>query len=133
MRDDWAEYAATAVCDGGIDRNPGGRMYWSVVIVDSNGDVVDTYRQEPHYAEGRRTNNVAEYRAAIQAARMLREYEGPTRILTDSLVVAGAVRKRRTRTAHLQPLLDELLTALDWRIVDVHWCGRALQVELLGH
>lgn len=134
MRSDWHEWGASAVCDGGCEPNPGGRMFWSVAVIDSGGDVIDSHRGEPPADyDGPRTNNVAEYLAAIDAAKLLAAYDGPRRILTDSAVVLSGVRSRRSPTPHLQVLLADLLQLLDAHRITVEWTPRALPVALLGH
>ena len=133
---EWHEYAASAVCDGGIDRNPGGAMHWTVVVLDSSGELVDARRVEPHEPPGYRSNNVAEFYAAIDAARMLVPYAeggGRTRIVTDSQVLVHAVRSRRSKRPHLQALLGLLLEVLDRTGTKVVWAPRSLAVEFLGH
>jgi len=134
VRSDWHEWGATAVCDGACEPNPGGRMFWSVAIVDAGGDVIDSHRGEPSMGyDGPRTNNVAEYLAATLAAKILAEYDGPRRILTDSAVVLSGVRSRRSPTPHLQALLVDLLQLLDAHRIAVEWTPRDLPVALLGH
>lgn len=95
--------------DGACRGNPGpAATGW--VIFDDQGQVL----QEGGTYLGHSTNNVTEYRAAIEAleqARLLGARR--VRLKVDSELLACQVDGRyRVRHSHLKPLLQELHTAL---------------------
>jgi len=103
--------------DGSSHGNPGEAAI-GAVLVDQDGNIVEEISQ----AIGRATNNVAEYRALIEACKAGLEYE-PQRVIffTDSQLVANQINGvARVRQPHLENLntiaLDLLNRYADWTV-----------------
>lgn len=96
--------------DGASQGNPGEAAI-GVVLSDGKGNVVDEISQ---YI-GRATNNVAEYRALIEAARAAVEYMPQRAVFfTDSQLVANQINRiYRVRRPHLDLLNREAEDILD--------------------
>jgi ribonuclease HI len=89
------------MCDGAARGNPGPAGI-GVQITDASGVVVAEIAE----GIGEATNNVAEYKAAIEGLKKAREL-GATRVhlLSDSLLLINQLTGRfRVKTPHLQPL-----------------------------
>lgn len=99
----------TIKCDGLCETNPGGIGTWAFIIYDENGEIVT----EDYGVAGEgmgTTNNVAEYRAVIEALHWLLalsdDYD--VVILTDSLLVVNQVTgKWDCHSPHLRKLRSE--------------------------
>lgn len=103
--------------DGGSRNNPGPAGY-GFVIKDSSGKIIE---QRGSFI-GEATNNVAEYRGLIEAARRASEL-GAEDVLfqVDSELLAKQVEgKYRVKAPHLQPLFVELMSLLrkipSWKV-----------------
>jgi len=90
--------------DGASRGNPGPAGI-GVVVTDPSGTIV----AELARGIGRATNNVAEYRAAIEGLRLAREHGASSVTLrADSLLLIEQLAGRyRVKTPHLRPLFDE--------------------------
>ena len=90
--------------DGASRGNPGPAGI-GVVVTDPSGTIVAELAQ----GIGRATNNVAEYRAAIEGLRLAREHGASSVTLrADSLLLIEQLAGRyRVKTPHLRPLFDE--------------------------
>lgn len=103
--------------DGASQGNPGESAI-GAVLVDEKGNVVEQISQ----AIGRTTNNVAEYRALIEATKAALEYLPQRAIFfTDSQLVAnqinGAARVRQPHLENLNRIALELLGRLpEWNV-----------------
>ena len=106
-------------CDGGARGNPGPAAFGYVILddgreVDARGEFL-----------GETTNNVAEYRGLIAAARRVAALSPENAIFrVDSELLQRQVTGRyRVRAAHLKPLHAELMAVLrtlsDWRVEHV--------------
>jgi ribonuclease HI len=93
--------------DGGCKPNPG-RMSIGATIKDYEGRELATVSQ----CIGKGTNNIAEYRAAIEGLRKAKELGGTTVTLyTDSQLVANQVNgSYAVAEKHLIPLYKELMS-----------------------
>ncbi len=106
--------------DGGARNNPGPAAYGYVICradgaeVESRGEFI-----------GEATNNVAEYRGMIAAAKRVVELGARTATFrVDSELLERQVTGRyRVKAAHLRPLIIELMDALrrlpEWRVEHV--------------
>lgn len=106
----------TIICytDGGARGNPGPAGI-GVYAVDAAGERLFEYKQ----VIGETTNNVAEYRAVIEALRLLKEYfpniekEGAVEFRLDSeLVVKQILGQYRVKEPTLQGLHAEIKEAI---------------------
>lgn len=103
--------------DGASQGNPGESAI-GVVMVDEDGNVVE----EIGRYIGRATNNVAEYRALIEAVQAVLEYMPQKAVFfTDSQLVANQINGlARVRQPHLDVLNREAQSLLDrlpqWRV-----------------
>ena len=103
--------------DGASHGNPGESAI-GAVLVDEKGNIVEEISQ----AIGRATNNVAEYRALIEASKAALEYlPQRTIFFTDSQLVAnqinGAARVRQPHLENLNRIAMELLARLpEWSV-----------------
>jgi len=110
----------TVYVDGGSRNNPGPAGF-GYVILDGAGREIEGRGE----FIGEATNNVAEYRGMIAAARRVAELGGgPVLFRVDSQLLERQVAGRyRVKAAHLKPLFAELTAALrrlsDWRIEHV--------------
>ncbi|MFO7897596.1 MAG: ribonuclease HI family protein [Planctomycetota bacterium] len=97
-------------CDGGSWNNPGPAAF-AYVIRDERGAVVE--RRGEYIGEA--TNNVAEYRAVIAAARRAAELDaGRVVIRLDSQLIHRQLSGRyRVKARHLKPLFAELKALID--------------------
>jgi ribonuclease HI len=93
-----------AAIDGGSRGNPGPAA-WGVAILDDDGECVEGHSG----AIGRATNNVAEYRALIEALRLAdRSGAGEVDIQADSELVVRQIKgEYRVRHPDLKPLYLE--------------------------
>jgi ribonuclease HI len=93
-----------AAIDGGSRGNPGPAA-WAVAVLDDAGGCVEGH----HGHLGRATNNVAEYRALIEALRLAEERAATeVEIQADSeLVVRQILGQYRVRHPDLKPLWEE--------------------------
>ncbi len=125
--------------DGASLGNPGESAI-GIVITDDQGNVVE----EISRPIGRTTNNVAEYRALIEAAHAAQLYMPERAIFfTDSQLLAnqinGLYRVRRPNLENLNQAAQELLERLpDWQVRYVersaNWkAHRLAQQALLSH
>ncbi len=95
-----------AAIDGGSRGNPGPAA-WAVAVLDDRG-----VRLEGHAAAiGRATNNVAEYRALIEALRLAEERgAAEVEILADSELVVRQIKgEYRVKNPSLKPLYAEAM------------------------
>jgi ribonuclease HI len=106
--------------DGAARNNPGPAAF-GYVICDAGGGRIEARGE---YL-GETTNNVAEYRGMVAAARRAAEL-GAARVTfhVDSQLLQRQVTGRyRVKAAHLKPLVADLLAALrripDWAVVHV--------------
>ena len=109
-----------AAIDGGSRGNPGPAA-WAVAVLDEHGERIEG--QAGHI--GHATNNVAEYRALLEALALAVEREADdVEILADSeLVVRQIQGSYRVKNASLRTLHAEALRLIarlrDFRIVHV--------------
>jgi len=98
-----------AAVDGGSRGNPGPAA-WGVAILDEDGRPAEGHAG----TLGRATNNVAEYRALIEALRLAAERDAESvEIRMDSELVVKQVDGRyKVRNAGLRPLWQEARTLL---------------------
>jgi len=95
-----------AAVDGGSRGNPG-RAAWGVAVLDDAGNLLEGHSGFLGHA----TNNVAEYRALLEALK-LAEARGAARIelLADSELLVRQIEGRyRVKTPHLRPLYEEAM------------------------
>jgi ribonuclease HI len=122
--------------DGASQGNPGEAAI-GIVIADAQGNVI----QEISEHIGRTTNNVAEYRALIEAIKAVIPL-APKRVIffTDSQLLANQVNGLyRIRRPHLEPLnrqVQELLAKLpNWQVNyverDANWKAHRLAQKAL--
>jgi ribonuclease HI len=122
--------------DGASQGNPGEAAI-GIVIADAEGNVI----QEISEHIGRTTNNVAEYRALIEAIKAVIPL-APKRVIffTDSQLLANQVNGLyRIRRPHLEPLnrqVQELLAKLpNWQVNyverDANWKAHRLAQKAL--
>jgi ribonuclease HI len=122
--------------DGAAQGNPGEAAI-GIVITDGEGNVVKEIAEHI----GRTTNNVAEYRALIEAIKAVLPY-APKRVIffTDSQLLANQVNGLyRIRRPHLEPLnrqAHELLAQLpNWQVHyverDANWKAHRLAQKAL--
>ncbi len=122
--------------DGAAQGNPGDAAI-GIVIADAEGNVI----QEISEHIGRTTNNVAEYRALIEAIKAVIPL-APKRVIffTDSQLLANQVNGLyRIRRPHLEPLnrqAHELLAKLpNWQVHyverDANWKAHRLAQKAL--
>lgn len=123
--------------DGASHGNPGEAAV-GAVLVDEAGNTVKEISQ----SIGRATNNVAEYRALIEACKVVVEY-APRRVIffTDSQLVANQINgSARVRQPHLENLnriaLDLLNRLSDWNVKHVdrsaNWHAHRLAEKALN-
>jgi ribonuclease HI len=93
-----------AAIDGGSRGNPGPAA-WGVAVLDDDGECVEGHSG----SIGRATNNVAEYRALIEALRLAdRRGAGEVDIQADSELVVRQIKgEYRVRHPDLKPLYLE--------------------------
>jgi ribonuclease HI len=93
-----------AAIDGGSRGNPG-RAAWAVAVLDEHGECAEEHAG----LLGRATNNVAEYRALIEALKLARERGAEAvEVQADSeLVVRQIHGDYRVRHPELKPLYLE--------------------------
>jgi ribonuclease HI len=122
--------------DGAAQGNPGEAAI-GIVIANDQGDVIKEISEHI----GRTTNNVAEYRALIEAIKAVLSYN-PQRVIffTDSQLLANQVNGLyRIRRPHLEPLnrhVHELLEKLpSWQVNyverDANWKAHRLAQKAL--
>ncbi len=122
--------------DGASQGNPGEAAI-GIVIADAEGNVIKEISEHI----GRTTNNVAEYRALIEAIKAVIPYT-PKRVIffTDSQLLANQVNGLyRIRRPHLEPLnrqVHELLAKLpNWQVNyverDANWKAHRLAQKAL--
>ena len=95
-----------AAVDGGSRGNPG-LAAWGVAVLDDEGRLLEGHSG----FLGQATNNVAEYRALLEALRLAEE-RGAERveIVADSELLVRQIEGRyRVKTPHLRPLYEEAL------------------------
>jgi probable phosphoglycerate mutase len=93
-----------AAIDGGSRGNPGPAA-WAVAVLDESGGCVEGH----HGSLGRATNNVAEYRALLEALRLAEERAAEdVAIQADSeLVVRQILGRYKVKHPDLKPLFEE--------------------------
>jgi ribonuclease HI len=96
-------------CDGGARGNPGPAGF-GFVICDADGEEVYSRGE----FVGNATNNVAEYRGLIAAARQVAELGGRsvTFRVDSQLLQRQVTGQYRVKAAHLKPLHADLMQAL---------------------
>ena len=121
--------------DGGARPTNPGKGYGSYEIVS---DTINRKIEKREFGEPL-TNNQAEYLALIEALKWLvhqtEDMETHLRIFSDSkLVVMQVQGSWKTKCAHIKELTGEVkkfLSMFDkW---EIHWHGRAHNVERFGH
>jgi ribonuclease HI len=109
-----------AAVDGGSRGNPGPAA-WAVVVLDGRGGILERHAA----AIGNATNNVAEYRALLEALALATEAGADSvEVLSDSELLVFQVQGRyRVRNAGLVPLHAEAVRRIasfpSFRIVHV--------------
>ncbi len=87
---------------------------------------------------GKATNNVAEYRAVLLGAELAKELGADeAEVIGDSALIAHQIRGEwKVKEAHLRPLREQVLAALDdlgrWSIRNVPRAQNARADELLN-
>lgn len=96
--------------DGGSRGNPGPAAVAAVVTDPSGDELAD--RAE---TIGEATNNVAEYRAVLLGTELARELGADeVELVADSMLIVEQVRGNwKVKQAHLRPLRDQVLEALE--------------------
>jgi ribonuclease HI len=119
--------------DGGSRGNPGPAAI-AAVVTDPSGEEL----AERSETIGEATNNVAEYRALLLGIELAREL-GASRLelVGDSMLIVQQVRGEwKIKQAHLRPLRDRVVTALEgfdsWSIRHVKRDQNSRADELLN-
>ena len=118
-------------CDGGSRGNPGPAGF-GYVIHTSDGRPVEARGE----FLGETTNNVAEYKGIIAAARRVAELgaRSATFRVDSELLQRQVTGRYRVKAAHLKPLFAELMAALGridrWRVEHVRRENNELADEL---
>ena len=122
--------------DGGCEPiNPGGNGHGSFCLLDDPTEIHRfNFSQSPEM-----TNNIAEFRTAIEALRWLAVELEPSQTIVeltgDSMLAINCLSGRwKTKKPHLKLLRDEFQSlAAQFFAVELVWHRRTLAVELLGH